>query len=220
MFIDASDVLSSQQLGPGSVRGGHPNAHVIPMDEATAVHAGFRDCFEEAIRYLVDVEHLSEDDPLVIGLKQHLTDRQEHLDVDNLVSSSMCVSETPIDGHSLLNVSEAADIWQQGQATATDTHTQRQCGDSHSNFSHITGGVSAGVGSAATPQTLINIESGSSGMGSTDDITETVLNQAMFAPDSHAIASLTQEILSLLAAEDSEFLESDSDGETDQLLYD
>lgn len=34
--------------------------------------AGFNQCSQEAIRYLIETENLPEDHPLVIGLKQHL----------------------------------------------------------------------------------------------------------------------------------------------------
>lgn len=47
--------------------------------------AGFRDCTKETLKYLIDVERLPENDPIIIGLKQHLFNQQRllHTDPDN-----------------------------------------------------------------------------------------------------------------------------------------
>lgn len=34
--------------------------------------AGYMDCMEEAVNYLKDVEHYSDDHPAIIGLQKHL----------------------------------------------------------------------------------------------------------------------------------------------------
>lgn len=44
--------------------------------------AGFTDCAQEAIEYLLQVEKLDENDPIVVGLKQHLVETQQRLGLD------------------------------------------------------------------------------------------------------------------------------------------
>ncbi|KAG8306037.1 hypothetical protein J6590_056712 [Homalodisca vitripennis] len=41
--------------------------------------AGYLDCMEEAVRYLVEVERYPECHPAVLGLRQHLADYQRQL---------------------------------------------------------------------------------------------------------------------------------------------
>ena len=43
---------------------------------------GFSDCAQEAIDYLLEVEKLDENDPVVVGLKQHLLEIQHRLGLD------------------------------------------------------------------------------------------------------------------------------------------
>merc|ERR1712150_63230 len=43
--------------------------------------AGFRDCTQEAIDFLINVENISESDPLIIGLKQHLENHRQELEI-------------------------------------------------------------------------------------------------------------------------------------------
>ncbi len=66
-----------------------PAAGAVAVDQESIVLAGFRDCTEEAIRYLMEVEHLPEDDPLVLGLRQHLLAKQQQLDVERILHSSL-----------------------------------------------------------------------------------------------------------------------------------
>lgn len=48
-----------------------------------AILAGFQDCMEETIRYLVDVEGFSPDDEVVVGLTAHLLQIRAKLDINN-----------------------------------------------------------------------------------------------------------------------------------------
>ena len=48
--------------------------------------AGYHDCSEEAIRYLTDVEHIPEDDQMIVGLRQHLWERQQALNYERLLA--------------------------------------------------------------------------------------------------------------------------------------
>ncbi|XP_011662791.1 hairy/enhancer-of-split related with YRPW motif protein isoform X2 [Strongylocentrotus purpuratus] len=53
---------------------------VSPTD---AILAGFQDCMEETIRYLVDVEGFSPEDEVVVGLTAHLLQIRAKLDINN-----------------------------------------------------------------------------------------------------------------------------------------
>lgn len=46
------------------------------IEQQASLNAGFRDCANEAIRYLIEEEDFSADDPLVVGLKEHLKEQQ------------------------------------------------------------------------------------------------------------------------------------------------
>ena len=48
-----------------------------------AILAGFQDCMEETIRYLVDIEGFSPDDEVVVGLTAHLLQVRAKLDINN-----------------------------------------------------------------------------------------------------------------------------------------
>ena len=47
--------------------------------ETEVMVAGFRDCSYEALTYLIDVEKLPLDDPMVLGLQQYLVSREEEI---------------------------------------------------------------------------------------------------------------------------------------------
>ena len=51
---------------------------VIPEDYACRMFiAGFRDCADEVLRYLTEVENMAEDDPVIVGLRDHLLQQEE-----------------------------------------------------------------------------------------------------------------------------------------------
>jgi hypothetical protein len=57
-----------------------------PLDQTSLMMlAGYRDCAQEAIRYLLDVEKLSIDDPLVVGLRMHLHEHQKSIDIHQML---------------------------------------------------------------------------------------------------------------------------------------
>ncbi|KAK6170495.1 hypothetical protein SNE40_018876 [Patella caerulea] len=49
------------------------------LSPSSAVMEGFQDCAEEAIRYLIEVEKLAADDPMVVGLREHLYEKQKSM---------------------------------------------------------------------------------------------------------------------------------------------
>ena len=68
-----------------------------PLQQAEVVLSGYRDCAAEAIRYLLEVEHLLPEDPLVQGLQNHLYEKQKHLDFVHILlqcqDNTMCQNE-------------------------------------------------------------------------------------------------------------------------------
>ena len=51
---------------------------VIPEDDASRMFiTGFRDCADEVLRYLTEVENMAEDDPVIVGLREHLLQQEE-----------------------------------------------------------------------------------------------------------------------------------------------
>lgn len=53
--------------------------------DVSMVTCGFQHCAAEAVRYLIEEEHLSPSDPLVVGLQQHLSMRERHLDPERVL---------------------------------------------------------------------------------------------------------------------------------------
>ena len=202
----------------------------VAVDQESIVLAGFRDCTEEAIRYLMEVEHLPEDDPLVIGLKQHLLARQQQLDVERILQGHGAAT-TASDSSS--NSSDNADS------------VIMTCGDGDSHHNQLTDSQASGVSPQMVPSSLspgTNTDSASSrsdtpmsdiaSEGNRSDSFEhhvpdsvmisspnpvvagsqqesqqpqqqaadaaSIFNLALLAQSNPAIASLTEEILSLL----------------------
>jgi hypothetical protein len=68
---------------------------MIPESESTLVvssHsdvelAGYRACAREAVLYLLNTENLPANDPLVIGLAEHLHKRQAHVEYQRLLKA-------------------------------------------------------------------------------------------------------------------------------------
>lgn len=56
---------------------------------ASMVTSGFQHCAAEAVRYLIEEEHMSPTDPLVVGLQQHLGMRERHLDPERVLNDYM-----------------------------------------------------------------------------------------------------------------------------------
>jgi hypothetical protein len=49
--------------------------------------AGYHTCAREAVLYLVNIEKLSPNDPLVIALAEHLNKRQAHVEYHHLLNA-------------------------------------------------------------------------------------------------------------------------------------
>lgn len=244
-----------------------PHAH---MEQAGLVLAGFRDCSEEAIRYLVDVEHLSEDDPLILGLKQHLWERQQHLDIERIISEHMCWSGSVQQQHQhhqdiartdpmALSFLQQQQLLQQSQNSGasnpsssglhqfdisggsasphsdiqmfevddlnrSEDSSQLDLNDSSTSLtsqnsspsspviphvSHLVSSHPHHVGTSAQVQSEESLADA--------DMSQSVLNLALLAQNNPAIASLTEELLSLLGGDQQDSdLDSDIDFEENQ----
>ena len=201
----------------------------VAVDQESIVLAGFRDCTEEAIRYLMEVEHLPEDDPLVIGLKQHLLARQQQLDVERILqghgaattasdsssnSSDNADSVIMICGdshHNQLTDSQASGLSPQmdpGSLSPGGTHTDSASSRSDTPMSDI---ASEGNRSDSfehhVPDSVMISSPNPVVAGSQQESQQpqqqaadaaSILNLALLAQSNPAIASLTEEILSLL----------------------
>ncbi|XP_037794868.1 zinc finger CCCH domain-containing protein 13-like [Penaeus monodon] len=71
-----------------SSNGTHNSHSDILFDETDpTVQAGYRHCLREAVRFLVHVEHLSWDDPIVRGLLEHLALPRAHDELQRIVET-------------------------------------------------------------------------------------------------------------------------------------
>ncbi|XP_072019160.1 uncharacterized protein [Amphiura filiformis] len=67
------------------------NVAFHPSSPTNAMLEGFRECMEETIRYLVEVEHLPPDHDIVVRLRAHLLKAQSKLDLNNRVRGGSLV---------------------------------------------------------------------------------------------------------------------------------
>ena len=87
-FLTGQDYGSDPSLiNPGSTVQHPAMLGLSPFEQAEVVLTGYRDCAAEAIRYLVEVEHFSMDDPIVLGLRKHLYEQQRALNVHRILSN-------------------------------------------------------------------------------------------------------------------------------------
>ena len=63
-----------------------PVVYVPMVNQNEIFVAGFRDCSQEAVRYLVEEERLSMEDPIITGLQEYLRDRETVMDVPAAIS--------------------------------------------------------------------------------------------------------------------------------------
>ncbi|XP_047494433.1 vicilin-like seed storage protein At2g18540 [Penaeus chinensis] len=73
---------------PTHVHNTHDSQNDDTFDETDpTVQAGYRHCLREAVRFLVHVEHLSWDDPIVRGLLEHLALPRAHDELQRIVET-------------------------------------------------------------------------------------------------------------------------------------
>ena len=66
-----------------------PNNHLLGFPVSEAYVTGFSECAEETIRYLREVEGLSQDDPFILGLQQHLLEKQRFLQLSLFLQNNL-----------------------------------------------------------------------------------------------------------------------------------
>ena len=157
---------------------------LLPSSHEGVVLAGFQDCSHEAIRYLIDVEKIAQDDPLIVGLQQHLRQHQQQMDLAQTFSECLqsMDSEDMSDSHS-----ERTDLkhipqshYELSSMDMTDSHSEAD-----SLEDRLTG----------------DCNTGSDNENMNEQMTDSVLDLALLAQNNPAIASLTEEILGLLEEE-------------------
>lgn len=173
-------------------------------DPSQIVLAGYQDCAEEAIRYLLEVEHLSEDNPLVVGLKQHLWERQMALDIERLLLEHAAQQR-----QALLQQQYAAACSRQESMSANRSIFQES--QEPDAFRH-TG--SADVTWSATAQTRVTPDLCDANEMDTEQ-PGLHTNQPPYSENDKAIAALTHELLALLE-EDEGYSDDESDDEIEQ----
>ncbi|CAN8017157.1 unnamed protein product [Ixodes persulcatus] len=79
-------------------------------DQQDLAIAGFRACAQEAIRFLIEEEHLPGDDPLVLGLWRHLAMQELSIDLDSMLSQYAAEGDSGIhdssEGHPMADDDE------------------------------------------------------------------------------------------------------------------
>ena len=72
-----------------------PAVHPVPNNDlpgfpvSEAYVTGFSECAEETIRYLREVEGLPHDDPFIVGLQQHLLEKQRFLQLSLFLQNNL-----------------------------------------------------------------------------------------------------------------------------------
>ena len=209
----------------------------VAVDQESIVLAGFRDCTEEAIRYLMEVEHLPEDDPLVIGLKQHLLARQQQLDVERILqghsaattaSDSSSNSSDNADSvimtcgeggshHNQITDSQASSVSPQMLPNSSSPGAQTDSASSRSDTPmsdiasegnrsdysehHVPDSVMISSPNPVNPVVAGSQQESQQPQQQQAANAASILNLALLAQSNPAIASLTEEILSLLEGE-------------------
>ena len=79
LFLIISDQTTETAATP------RHNVAFHPSSPTNAMLEGFRECMEETIRYLVEVEHLPPDHDIVVRLRAHLLKAQSKLDLNNRI---------------------------------------------------------------------------------------------------------------------------------------
>ncbi|XP_021341283.1 uncharacterized protein LOC110442140 isoform X3 [Mizuhopecten yessoensis] len=167
----------------------HPAVIGLPYNQASMVLAGYRDCAAQAISYLVEVEHMSIDDPFVVGLRNHLQEYQKSLDFGQLLRHQFDVTMTsaPQHEHSLddSGISES---------------------DNSIEHTHLT--------SLQTADITQFVSNGTQDNRSIDIGDGEALNLHALQNSTPAISALAQELLYLLEEEEAEVM-SESETEED-----
>lgn len=187
LFADGIETVGGAKSDMNIVLSPAVNMVHQQVDQTGIVLAGFQDCTDEAIRYLVTVERFPEQDPLIEGLKRHLWERQQDLDVETLLQNQLNTK-------SVLN---------QLNSTGLAGHHQSMVGtvtNNNSQVSHQEVNENLPVELLQSDSVLLE----TSQQGEDEDVSQNVFELAMLAHNNPAIACLTEQIISLLDEEEDE----------------
>jgi len=190
----------------------------VTMDDVSL--AGFRDCSEEAIRYLLQVEGLSEDDPVIVGLQQHLYRQRQEFEMKQTIADYLAnIKVTDVRD---ANCDVTDDVTDNCYETNHESIASRLCLNhdghilnethDHTSCQHRHSHCKSSIQNSTSPNDVTITSYNDVTRTLPDDVTITgsVLELALLAQNNPSIASLTEEILQLM--------EEDSDDDTDDCL--
>lgn len=184
----------------------------------TDVMAGFQDCAEEVMRYLIEVENLPESHPVCFGLRQHLLEKQRLLDVETLLGTCQTQLLAGDSFHNYIQSSSETDSSQAQQSVVKTSESAMVCRtapiatlpepkqENYSAFNLYNFLPSSS--SIATPRSLHSDDRLAFIGHITEDQSKTsssdfrALDLQQLAENNPEIASLTEEILGLLEDDD------------------
>ena len=152
--------------------------------------AGFSDCAEEAVRYLVEVEGLSQNHPMVVGLKQYLFDKQRILELNIMLQNNFQL--TPSEPNQFRNSEPVT----KGGLHEHTVHSNISTEQVHSSFENST--------KEQEPVSQLH---------KPDSLGSNNCDPASIIPEGteQLVSDLVDEIYSLLQEEDDMYLDSDSE---------
>ena len=161
------------------------NSEVAVCQPDWAFVAGFRDCADDAVRYLTQVERLPENHDVIRGLRQHLSSREPdavRCDSERTANTDEGYSSIHVDNDSIADV----------ELSSSQTNHDSACS-----------------GCGISKDTDVTISVGSTGRTKADDI-GWILSDLM--QRDQRIASLTKEIVDLIdgTSDDDDYIDDDA----------
>jgi len=212
-YTQPQDMLSSQRISSGttihvnsntSLMNTSNNSLVPPsvnMDDITL--AGFRDCSEEAIRYLLEVEGLSENDPVIVGLREHLHRQRQQLEIKQTIADYLENIKVTDSRGSDCNLTMKDDFVSETIHHTHESIPNRLCLNQNESCNSQDNELTHCEAKHAHCKSNIPLLTPSD---FADDINKTgsMLELALLAQNNPSIASLTEEILQLMDDESDE----------------
>lgn len=186
------------------------------------------------MKYLVDVEQIPEQDPLIAGLRQYLWERQFNLDLAKVLSSSEeslpegavdrnVVNNNPVDDSKFqgaeVSLSQSSHISENNGNVIVVSHSEEVAPPLGSGvISNNTGRSTSNspnnsVLGDSPEQPSVSQPAGSQPEGEKDSFSPTeLLTLSVLAQNNPAIATLTQELFDLLGEDDEEDDEEEEEG--------
>ena len=207
-----SILLPGEQVPLGQFESDVAMSRLPPLDPTSALVTGYNDCGEEAIRYLMEVEHLPADHPLVVGLRTHLMEQKKALDLAYLLTGPPIFGSGPSYSSPSLGQTESSheQLPLSGQTDSHYIQTHEQLplsGQTDAHYIHLTELHNPGLQSVGTvPDSTVH-----------PDFLHPHHMLPTMSDTDLLIRSLAEEIFSLLEEDDGFYDEEDE--EEDMLSY-